>query len=149
MSLVPAEQFGCHATWAKPTFADLCPSMLVSIGALRSRGFGRCLSNARVLPRAVGGAAARKTRERHGMFGASRAPSALKMKPVLSLIAATSALLLILPITAGAQGLSLRIDDGLVTLTAQNVPLREILERWSELADVTIVNSEALPATPV
>ena len=42
--------------------------------------------------------------------------------------------------TASAQTLSLRLDDGAVTLHATNVTVDEILARWSETTGLTVVS---------
>ena len=48
--------------------------------------------------------------------------------------------LLALSHTATAQTLSLRLDDGAVTLHATNVTVDEILARWSEKTGLTVVS---------
>jgi hypothetical protein len=50
---------------------------------------------------------------------------------------------------ASAQALSLQFNNGLVTLHAENVSLREIIERWSALGDVVITNRDGLSTTPL
>lgn len=47
--------------------------------------------------------------------------------------------------TAAAQGLTLRFQDGRVTLSAQNVPVRTILNEWARLGGTRIVNGERVP----
>ena len=48
--------------------------------------------------------------------------------------------LLALSHTATAQRLSLRLDDGAVTLHASNVTVDEILARWSQTTGLTVVS---------
>lgn len=52
-------------------------------------------------------------------------------------------------VPARAQGVKLRFHDGLVTLTAQNSPLRTILAEWARLGGATIVNAERVVGPPV
>jgi hypothetical protein len=47
--------------------------------------------------------------------------------------------------SAAAQDLTLRFQDGRVTLSAQNVPLRTILNEWSRLGGTKVVNGERVP----
>jgi hypothetical protein len=66
-------------------------------------------------------------------------------------LAAVLALVLfaVLATPAGAQGLRLRFHDGLVTLTAQNTPLRTILAEWARLGGTTVVNAERVTSGPL
>lgn len=41
-----------------------------------------------------------------------------------------------------AQQLTLTMQDGLVTLDATNVPIRQVLTEWARVGDVTIVNGD-------
>jgi hypothetical protein len=43
----------------------------------------------------------------------------------------------------------LRFQDGLVTLRAQNAPIRTILVEWARLGGTTIVNGDYLPGPPL
>lgn len=70
------------------------------------------------------------------------------MRSVLS-VATLLTLLSGLPSDAAGQVLSLEIKDGLVTLDAQNVSVWQILQRWATVADVTFVDGEKIPSTPV
>ena len=63
--------------------------------------------------------------------------------------ASTVAGLILLPTPAGAQGLTLEIENGRVTLSAQGVSVRQILDRWAKVGDVTVINAERVSATPV
>lgn len=63
--------------------------------------------------------------------------------------ASTVARLLFLPYDAAAQGLTLEIENGRVTLSAQGVSVRQILDRWAKAGDVTVVNAERVSATPL
>jgi hypothetical protein len=57
---------------------------------------------------------------------------------------------LVLALPAGAQQpLRLSIQDGHVTLHAQNVTVRSILAEWSRIGGTTIVNGERIPGGPV
>ena len=59
------------------------------------------------------------------------------------------AVLLLGPSDARAQALTLEIENGLVTLNAQGVSVRQILERWATIGSVTIINGDEVGATPV
>lgn len=50
---------------------------------------------------------------------------------------------------AQAQPVSLRFHDGLVTLKAQNAPLRAILAEWARLGGTTVVNAERVAGAPL
>lgn len=50
---------------------------------------------------------------------------------------------------AQADGLQLSIKDGRVTLVADNVQVRTILEEWARIGDTRIVNAEKLVGPPV
>jgi hypothetical protein len=66
--------------------------------------------------------------------------------------AVLSAVLAVTPsiAAAGAPGeLSLSIANGRVTLVAQNVPLRQVLEEWARLGHTTIVNGDKLNGPPI
>lgn len=64
-------------------------------------------------------------------------------------IGATLAALLVWPSAVCAQGLALEINNGLVTLRADAVPVRQILERWGQIAGMTVINGDMLPPTLV
>jgi hypothetical protein len=51
---------------------------------------------------------------------------------------------------AFAQNLKLTMQDGRVTLIADNVPVRQILQEWARIGQTTIVNADKLigPANP-
>lgn len=51
--------------------------------------------------------------------------------------------------TAFAGELSLSIHDGLVTLVAKQVTVREILAEWARVGQVTVVGADKAPSTPV
>src|SRR6185503_7563593 len=44
--------------------------------------------------------------------------------------------------SAGAQTLTLRVEQGLVTMSARNVVVSEILARWTQVTGVTVVNGD-------
>lgn len=47
------------------------------------------------------------------------------------------------------QAVKLQFEDGLVTLTAQNAPIRTILAEWARLGGATIVNGDRVAGPPV
>lgn len=51
--------------------------------------------------------------------------------------------------TGAQQSLTLRFQDGLVTLRAQNAPVRTILAEWARLGGATIVNGDRVAGPPV
>jgi hypothetical protein len=57
-------------------------------------------------------------------------------------LALSAALLLLVTASAGAQELSLAIGGGRVTLAAENVPVRRILEEWARVGGATVVNGD-------
>ena len=69
-------------------------------------------------------------------------------KSALLVIAAAVLLCAAAP-PARAQGVTLRFHDGLVTLTAENAPLRAILAEWASLGGATIVNAERVVGPPL
>jgi hypothetical protein len=50
---------------------------------------------------------------------------------------------------ASAGELNVRIGNGLVTIIAQDVPLRQILAEWSRVGKTTIVNGDKLVGPPL
>src|SRR3954465_10923566 len=50
---------------------------------------------------------------------------------------------------AAAGALKLTIHNGLVTLVAQDVPIRQILAEWARLGQTTIVNADKLNGPPL
>src|SRR5215216_4597122 len=65
-----------------------------------------------------------------------------------ALFAALVALAL-LPVGASAQQMKLEIQDGRVTLDAQNVPARQILSEWARIGGARILNGEKVVGTPL
>lgn len=55
----------------------------------------------------------------------------------------------LLPARADAQNLKLHIQDGRVTLEAQNVPVRQILAEWARVGGAKIVNGEKVAGAPL
>jgi hypothetical protein len=53
------------------------------------------------------------------------------------------------PAEAQQQPVTLRFSNGLVSLRAQNAPLRAILAEWSRLGGTTIVNGERVTGAPI
>jgi hypothetical protein len=51
--------------------------------------------------------------------------------------------------SASAQVLSLEFHDGHVRLTAENVPVSQILAEWARVGGTRIVNGERVPGAPV
>ena len=50
---------------------------------------------------------------------------------------------------AGAQQLTLDIQDGLVTLSATNVPVRQILDEWAKVGGTRVVGAERITGAPL
>jgi hypothetical protein len=65
-----------------------------------------------------------------------------------ALLAAIVAIAL-LPARADAQNLKLQIQDGRVTLEAQNVPVRQILAEWARVGGAKIINGEKVAGAPL
>jgi hypothetical protein len=59
------------------------------------------------------------------------------------------AVLVIAPSRADAQQMKLQIQNGLVTLEAQNVSVRQILAEWARVGGAKIVNGEKVTGSPV
>jgi len=55
----------------------------------------------------------------------------------------------LLPSRADAQNIKLQIQDGRVTLEAQNVPVRQILAEWARVGGAKIVNGEKVAGAPL
>jgi hypothetical protein len=55
----------------------------------------------------------------------------------------------LLPARADAQNMKLQIQDGRVTLDAQNVPVRQILAEWARVGGAKIVNGEKVAGAPL
>jgi hypothetical protein len=64
-------------------------------------------------------------------------------------LAATGVLVLACAAPAAAQSVKLEFHDGRVTLIAQNVPVRTILDEWTRLGGTKIVNGDRVPGGPV
>jgi hypothetical protein len=63
--------------------------------------------------------------------------------------AVTSALMCALATTASAGELRLSIANGRVTIVAQDVPIRQILDEWGRVGQTQVVGAERLTGTPV
>ena len=63
--------------------------------------------------------------------------------------AAVTALALLIALPAAAQQLSLDIRDGLVTLQATNVPVRQVLAEWARVGGTKVVGGERLGGAPL
>jgi hypothetical protein len=50
---------------------------------------------------------------------------------------------------AGAQGVKLQFNAGQVSLSAQNAPIRAILQEWARLGGATIINGDRVVGPPV
>ncbi len=50
---------------------------------------------------------------------------------------------------SSAQSISVQFNDGLVTVTAQNAAVRQILAEWARLGGTTFVNADRVPGGPV
>jgi hypothetical protein len=66
-----------------------------------------------------------------------------------AVLLSTVAALLLLPRHAAAQEVRLEIHNGLVTLDAQNVSVRQILADWARVGGARIVNGEKVVGGPV
>ena len=51
--------------------------------------------------------------------------------------------------SADAQSVRLQFNNGLVSVSAQNAPLRQILAEWAKLGGTTFVNAERVAGAPV
>ena len=67
----------------------------------------------------------------------------------LAVLAAAAALLVCWTATPAHAQVNLRFHDGMVTLTAQNAPLRAILAEWARQGGATIVNGERVTGPPL
>ena len=67
----------------------------------------------------------------------------------LAVITAAAVLLVCWTATPARAQVNLRFHDGLVTLTAQNAPLRAILAEWARQGGATIVNGERVTGPPL
>jgi hypothetical protein len=67
---------------------------------------------------------------------------------ITAFLAPLVSLLLVVP-RAEAQDVRLHIENGLVTLEAQNVPVRQILAEWARVGGTKIVNGEKVIGGPV
>src|SRR5262245_58114906 len=56
---------------------------------------------------------------------------------------------LLAPAAASAQQVTIQIQDGRVTLAAQNAPVRQILNEWARVGGVKIVNAEKVLGPPM
>jgi hypothetical protein len=63
--------------------------------------------------------------------------------------AVLAAAMLLAAASAEAQQLALQIQDGRVTLDAQNVPVRQILAEWARVGGAKVVNGEKVAGAPV
>jgi hypothetical protein len=63
--------------------------------------------------------------------------------------AVSSALMCALATTATAGELRLSIANGRVTIVAQDVPVRQILDEWGRVGQTQVVGAERLTGTPV
>ena len=60
-----------------------------------------------------------------------------------------TALVVLAALPASAQQLSLQIRDGLVTMTASAVPVRQVLAEWARVGGTRVVGAERIPAQPL
>jgi hypothetical protein len=67
----------------------------------------------------------------------------------IPVLVATALALALLPVRANAQQMTLQIQDGRVTLDAQNVPVRQILSEWARVGGAKIVNGEKVIGSPL
>jgi hypothetical protein len=52
-------------------------------------------------------------------------------------------------LTASAQSVSIRFQDGLVTLSAKDAPVRSVLAEWARVGGATVVNGDRVGGDPV
>jgi hypothetical protein len=52
-------------------------------------------------------------------------------------------------VPSSAQSVSVQFNNGLVTVVAQNAPVRQILAEWARLGGTTFVNADRIPGGPV
>jgi len=69
----------------------------------------------------------------------------MKTPAILAAVAA----LAFLPERANAQQMKLQLENGRVTLEAQNVPVRQILAEWARVGGAKIVNGEKVAGAPL
>jgi hypothetical protein len=67
----------------------------------------------------------------------------------LGRVVAAAACALLLAADGSAQTLSLRMADGRVTIDAENAPIGQVLERWAEAGEATIVNGDTIASRAV
>ena len=67
----------------------------------------------------------------------------------LTIVGAALVALATTVLPASAQAVQLRFHDGLVTLRAQNAPLRAILAEWARLGGATVVNGDRVVGAPL
>lgn len=60
-----------------------------------------------------------------------------------------AAVVLCWAVPSGAQSVSVSFNNGLVSVSAQNAPVRQILAEWARLGGTTFVNAERVPGAPV
>jgi hypothetical protein len=60
-----------------------------------------------------------------------------------------TALVVLAALPASAQQLSLQIRDGMVTMTASAVPVRQVLAEWARVGGTKVVGAERIPAQPL
>lgn len=63
--------------------------------------------------------------------------------------ALVTALALLIALPAAAQQLSLDIRDGLVTLQATNVPVRQVLSEWARIGGTRVVGGDRVTGAPL
>ena len=64
-------------------------------------------------------------------------------------VLAAAVLFTVLAAPAGAQNVKLQFNAGQVSLSAQNAPIRAILQEWARLGGATIVNGDRVAGPPV
>jgi hypothetical protein len=60
-----------------------------------------------------------------------------------------AALVVLCSMPAAAQSVRIQFRDGLVTLTAQNAPVRAVLAEWARVGGATFVNADRVAGQPV
>ena len=60
-----------------------------------------------------------------------------------------TALMVLAALPASAQQLTLRIHDGLVTMSASSVPVRQVLAEWARIGGTKVVGAERIAGQPL
>ena len=67
----------------------------------------------------------------------------------LRILLGAAAMLLMTPGQGAAQTLTLAIQNGALSISAQDASIRDILNRWAQVTGAEVINGEQVPSTPV